>query len=269
MNIRRLVPLALAIGVGASPVPAALTSITAEDSGFFNAEGRSSKNDGFLLGAADAAYNYSVGAIDEVPPLSGDDVPRKNYFVFDLTGVTGDISGAAVMLYNPASGYSSPDATEDYALSGVPASSMGEMAAFASDISMTYDITDPGDLAAAKMLYGELAAIPDFGFKTVSAADDDSMVTIPLDPAGVDYLNMFKGGKVVIAGLVTTLDGAPGADEVVFGFTKPLPPGAADPGITAPTPTPVLHLDVVPEPSSVSLLGVAACVCLLRWRRNP
>ena len=210
-----------------------------------------------------------VGAIDEVAPLSGSDVSRKNYFVFDLTGITDDISGAALALYNPSGGYSSPDASEDYALSGVPASSMGEMAAFATDISMTYDITDSGDLDAAKILYGDLAAIPDFGFKTVTAADDDSIITIALDAGGIDYLNMFKGGKVVIAGFIATLDGAPGDDEVVFGFTKPLPPGATDPGIIAPTPTPVLHIDTVPEPSGLSLLGVAFCGLCLRRDRRP
>lgn len=251
----------------APDINGALMSITADDSGFFNAAGRSSKNDGFLLGAADAAYNYSVGAIDEVPPLSGSDLPRKNFFVFDLTGITDDISGAALELYNPSGGYSSPDASEDYAVSGIAAASLAEMATFASDISMTYDITDAGELASATTLFGELAAIPDFGIKTISAADDDSMITISLDAAGVDYLNMFKGGKVVIAGFIATLDGTPGADEVVFGFTKPLPPGATDPGIISPTPTPLLHIDVVPEPSSVSLLAIALGACLIQRKR--
>jgi len=62
----------------ATPLSAAVVTLSASDCGFFNAEGRSSKNDG--LSVADATFNYSAGAIDEAPPLSGSDVPRKELF---------------------------------------------------------------------------------------------------------------------------------------------------------------------------------------------
>ena len=73
--------------------------LDAVDSGFINAVGRTSKNDGILAGAPPATFNYSMGAVDETPFFgSMIDVPRKNFFTFDLTSITpGSVTAAGLL----------------------------------------------------------------------------------------------------------------------------------------------------------------------------
>ncbi len=264
-------------------VRAAVIGLDAVDAGFINAEGRTSKYDG-SAGPIFATFNYSAGYIDEVFPLSGSDISRKNYFTFDLSGVAEDIVSATLFLYNPAFGYSSPDPSETYVLGGTLMGSpvtapTVDMAAFSGDLAVPYDIFDAGpggELEAAMTLYGEVAdsllSGPGgiVGAVTVSAADDDSVVEVPFAPFGVDYLNAFKGGKVVLGGEIATPDGTTGADEVIFGFTAPIIPGVVtpDPVFDDPTPTPFLVIETIPEPGFLPLVLFAGAFLCLRRRRT-
>ena len=255
---------------------AGVTTLTATDTGFFNEAGRSSKNDGVVLGASGATFNYSVGAIDEVPPLAGVDVKRRNYFTFDLSGVSEPIIGATLSAFNPVGGYGSPDATETYELFGAFASPppSGSMDALASDLEAVYSILDDGELSSATILYDEIVGGPGpIAMIEVSAADDGTFIEMSLNPLGIDFLNTFAGGKVVIGGELSTLDGVDAGDEFLFGFTSPLISGVVDPdpAIAAPTPTPTLTLTTtaVPEPSvSFALFGGGLILSLRRGRRN-
>ncbi|NNC92976.1 MAG: hypothetical protein HKN80_10840 [Acidimicrobiia bacterium] len=247
-----------------------MVALPAVDSGFFNEAGRSSKNDGVLLGAPPATFNYSTGTIAEVPPLAGTDVNRRNFFTFDLSGFApGTIVSASLSLYLPTDGYDSPDTTELYELAGIPAGGLGDMALFASDLTGIYDIGLAPTLAFATDIYTGLGSGPGgFGSIVVSDSDEDSMLTIPITPAGVGYLNTFAGGPTVLAGEVATLDLADGIDEVVFGFTAPLITGVVspDPVISEAmiTPTPVLMLEVIPEPTVGSLVLLGLVLMLRR-----
>lgn len=269
-KFRRFIPL-LALAT-AGPCPAAVYSITAADSGFVNAAGRSSKNDGVILGAAGATFNYSAGFIDEAPPLVGSDVPRKNYFTFDLSGIpSGEtIVSATLVLFNPPGGYGSPDPTETFVLAGTPLDPAG-MAALAADLAAVHSILVPPELAhVAADLYPPLATTPALGLKIMSAADAGTMVSIPLSAAGLSYLAAYQSlGPAVLSGFLATPDGSDSGDEFVFGFTAPLIPGVVspDPSIPSPTPTPLLTITTIPEPATTPLAALAAAT-LLR-RRKP
>ena len=262
MKLRPLLALALCLA-SAQGASAVMMMVPAEDSGFLNAAGRSSKNDGVLLGAPPATFNYSTGTIGEVFPLSGTDVPRRNFFSFDLSGISsGSIVSAALVLFVPISGYTSPDATETYELTGIGAMSAADQSTFAAELTMVYDITVPAELATAMTLFDDIGAIPGLGSESFGDGDEGADKPVPFSPAGVSYLNMFAGGDIVIGGEVTTLDLSDGIDEVVFGMTAPFYSGVVtpDPVITPPTPTPFLVLDVIPEPSAavLALIGLAA-----------
>ena len=87
----------LGLAAAAFTAPAAAAEVvTATDAGFVTMAGGSAKGDGTV--APDATYNYSVGrelhygAGALFSPLAAMD--RKNYFVFDLTGITDTIVSA-------------------------------------------------------------------------------------------------------------------------------------------------------------------------------
>ena len=266
-----LISLLAAVSITA-PSLGMIVAIPASDSGFFNEAGRSSKNDGVILGAAPATFNYSSGTIGEVPPLVGTDVNRRNFFTFDLSGITpGTIASASLALYLPTDGFASPDPFEVYELAGIPAGTPGDMALFASDLTTVYSILVPPELGAAIGIYGALGSGPGgFGSLVVAEADEDSMMTIPISGAGLGYLNAFAGGPTVLTGEVTTLDLGDGIDEVVFGFTAPLITGVVspDPAIPGPeiTPTPMLVIEVIPEPTVGSLILMGLALMLRRKR---
>jgi len=100
---------ALLLGAWLSGMPAAqAVTLDAIDSGFITSAGGSDKFD--ALAAPGAKYNYSVGWELHYPggglmpstPLI--EMDRKNYFVFDLSGVTSPILSASIELVVPAGG---------------------------------------------------------------------------------------------------------------------------------------------------------------------
>jgi hypothetical protein len=256
----------------AVPVQAAIIGLAAEDSGFYNSVGRHSKLDGspsFGM-ATPATFNYSVGTIDEGPPFGPPGIPpdvfRKNYFTFDLTGVApGSVSSATLKLFLPVGGYSgAPSLT--YKLFGSLVPGLPGMAALSADLKDVYDPGIGSELATALGLFAKIgdtktAMIPDFGSITVTVADEGSILTMPLTPAGITYLNLYAGGDVVLGGELTGLTtvGPPDDPPVyLFGFTSPVIPGVVpwSMGSVSPTPTPMLEI-VVPEPGIATLFGLS------------
>jgi len=244
------------------PAGADLVSVTASDSGFYNEVGRHSKLDGSPdFGAATpATFNYSTGTIDEVSPFSGVDVFRKNFFTFDLSGIApGSISGAGLDLYLPEDGYSGPPALT-YEVYGSMVPGPPEMSVFADELTDVYSPFISEELTKALELFDKIgdmfpASLPPLGLVTVTEDDEDSMVGVEFTPFGVDYLNSFAGGKVVLGGFIPglTTPGPPDDPPVVlFGFTSPVIEGVVpwDMSSVTATPTPMLHLMTVPEPAA-------------------
>lgn len=182
-------------------------SLSAEDSGFYNSVGRHSKLDGspsFGM-AAPATFNYSVGTIDEGPPFgpvgTPPDVFRKNFFTFDLTGVTpGSVSSASLKLFLPPGGYSgSPSLT--YKLFGSLVAGLPGMASLSADFKGVYSPSSGPALATALGLYAKIgdtktASILEFGIITVTAVAAGSILSMPLTFEGITYLNLYAGGDV-------------------------------------------------------------------------
>ena len=253
--------LAIAAGLLLSTdAPAAV--ILASDAGFVTEAGGSAKGDATV--APGAKYNYSVGrelhysAGFLFSPLVAMD--RRNYFVFDLTGVTDPIISATLTLWSGT--LESVDATESYGLfetTDVPGA-LGIAAALAG-ATMTTAYDDAGDplIADAASLYMKLAASPVFlGGIVISSAADDSFIDITFTPGGLGYLNSFLGSTVILGGKVPTAIPPPSPQQP-FGFTGPdsFPGGK----------TPKLTVTTVPEPSAVVLVLGALVATAARRRR--
>jgi hypothetical protein len=214
-------------------VPARAATIDATDSGWYNVSGTH-------LAQID---NYIVGA--------GNGTLYHNFFVFDLTGVTGLVVSASLELYNPDNalpalkGYISPDATETYTLYDV------------STPIATVQASNVG--AAGQAVYNDLGSGVDFGQATVSAADNGSIVSIVLNAAGLDALNAALGGQFALGGALTTLGGA--GTEYVFGFSV----GIGNPDVRRLV---IETTSAVPEPALLLLLGPAIAVALRRRARR-
>jgi hypothetical protein len=155
----------------------------------------------------------------------------RNWATFDLSTLAGQtITGASLALYNPLPGYSSPDATETYTLFDV-STDIATLQAGGSGKTSIY--TDLGD--------GTI-----YGTRSVSAADNDTVVVTLFNAAGVGALNLATGGSFAVGGAVTTLSGS--GSQYLFGNSgsgvRELRLELADNSVTA-----------VPEPTSLLLLG--------------
>lgn len=186
--------------------------------------------------------NYIVG--DNRGPSCNDcsnDV--RNFFVFNLSSVSQPIESAKLALYiyklipntGTDDGYKSGDPSENYELHDVVT-------------SLSSLIAGTGGVAA----HNDLGTGVVYGSRTMTAADIGSVVEITLNSNAIFALNATHG-LFGIGGSITTLDSLPN-DEYTFGHSH-------ENGI----PRPELRLTLVPEPSTLLLLGIAA-ISLLRYR---
>jgi hypothetical protein len=164
----------------------------------------------------------------------------RNYFVFDLAGLTQPILSAQleVFLSGAAGGFSSEwysaDPSENYQLHDVVTS-----------IAALLDGT--GGVAA----HTDLGSGVVYRSRTTTATDMGTVVVIPLNASAIAALEPATG-LFAMGGSITTLDAVANA-EFVFG---------------SPASTDIiqLRLTVVPEPSTLVLLGLGA-ISLLGYRK--
>ncbi|MBX3436052.1 MAG: PEP-CTERM sorting domain-containing protein [Planctomycetaceae bacterium] len=172
--------------------------------------------------------NYIVGD-------GGSTLQFRNWFVFDLSGLTDTIIGAELRLFNPdIEGFQSNDPTETYTLFEVLASSAA--------LDAGRSLGDPTGMA----IFADLGDGLSYGSKIVSAADNNTIVSITLNANALASLNA-ASGHWIVGGSLTTLGNA--QSEWMFGAT-------GDAGITRQL---VLQTDAqnpVPEPSSMILFAV-------------
>jgi hypothetical protein len=260
------------IWLGLSDVSAEALEIEASDSGFITAEGGSSKFDGLIPGFPFASNNYSVGWEEHydgggIKPPPFKFMEKKNYFVFDLSGIGDPITSAILELPFPAGGYDSPDPSETFVLSGTPMTpselDMLKMPPLVpGSPPAPFDI-DPGVIGAAVGFFDALTAMyDDFGVSlgtlTRVATDSDDPDTLIFSAEGIGYLNGAAGGMVVFGGKLDPLGAVDGVTEELFGGTA-VYYGDEDPAPYATTgfPTLILETTVVPVPAAVWLLGSA------------
>jgi hypothetical protein len=242
----RFVVMAASLGLSVvRPVDADPVSLTGVDSGWYSAPGdHNAQNDNYVAGVCCS------------PTLE-----YRNFFVFDLSGVSVPVTGATLVLYNPAesgsypAGFSSADSSETYSLFDV---STAISTLTASNSGMT-------------SLFDDLGTGLSLGSVGVSAADNGQLVSIALDSDGIGALNAALGGQFAVGGAVTTLSGSPhpaGFEEFVFGNT-----------FVSRDAIPIRRLDLttqdtppapVPEPTTAVLLGTGllGAAGVRRWRQR-
>jgi hypothetical protein len=188
--------------------------------------------------------NYVVGDNRGENPLSFAD--HRNYFVFDLAGISQPIASAKLALFVPSTatrpgpGYDSSDPSENYELHDVVTS-----------------LTSLIDGTAGVAAYTDLGSGVVYGSRSMTAADQESVIEINLNSAAISALDAATG-LIAIGGSITTLDGLAN-NEFVFGWTDYLPE-VSD--------LSELRLTLVPEPSALTLLGIALLALCAGRRRK-
>lgn len=132
---------------------------------------------------------------------SGEDY--RNFFLFDLTGMTETIARAYVLLWLPDAGFVG-DPSELYEL-----------------FDVTTDITQLTGGISGTDAHADLGSGVSYGSRIVTAADLGTFVKIPLNRDAVASLNQ-ASGLLAIGGTIQTLDGSAN-DEFLFGDTHNLP----------------------------------------------
>ena len=198
-------------------------------------------------------YNYAVGG-------GQDGYVRNNFFLFDLSGVSGPITSATLRVYNPNApvsagfpyGYTSSDPTENYAVFDVSTP--------VANLASGYGI---GSLAG-QAIFRDLGSGQNFGMTTVSLADNGKFVEVSLNASALTALNAAVG-LFALGGTLTTLDTVVNKESLfASAYLSPVAPNV-----------PELVISTVPEPSAsalwiagLGLLGLAVrrrrFVCLSR-----
>jgi len=176
-----------------APAAAQDLILAAVDSGNYDMDGDHTSTNTYYPAGDVAASGYS-----EI----------RNFFVFDLSGLTEPVVGATLELYCPSDppdagdGYRSPDSFERYALWEV--------------------VTDVATLTAGGAgltgIYDDLGGGTPFGQIDMTEADNGTVVSIGLNHNAEASIEAASGGLWAVGGAVMTLDGTP--LQVVFSYAN-------------------------------------------------
>jgi len=169
----------------------AVATVNAVDSGWI-----------FGDGSHGAANNNYVAGQGLNPTLA----EFHNYATFTLGAATPTIIGAELRLFNPASGYNSPDPSETYTLFDVSAT------------PAALDTTRLAGDATGILIHADLGSGTVYGSRVVSAADNGTNVAITLNADAIAALNAAIGSTISFGGALTTLAGT--ATQFIFGASS-------------------------------------------------
>ncbi len=137
--------------------------------------------------------NYVVGRRDVLD--------YNNFFAFDLSGIGFTIKSAELRILNPANAYQSPSPIETFTL---------------FEVSTPVSTLKAGG-SSLKGIYTDLGSGVSYGSQTISARDNNSIIAIPLNAAGIMSLNRMRGKIYAVGGSITTLFGS--EPQTIFGST--------------------------------------------------
>lgn len=183
--------------------------------------------------------SHPVGYFDG-GPTPQNSAELRNWFLFDLSGVTSQIVSAELRLYNPINGYDSPDASETYALHNVSAES--------NDLRAGYAL---GSLEGIS-IWQDLGTGTSFGSRVVLPFEENTEISVALNAEALAELNT-SNGFWSVGGRLSTISGDPVRQALFVDFSGS--PAASLVLTTAPA--------AVPEPSSLTLAGVLGGIGLV------
>lgn len=223
--LRRYFIPALLSAVLCSSASADIISLNAVDSGFYHDNGSFTSTTG----------NYAAGwFVGSSPPGE-----LRNFFVFDLTGISGAINSAKLQILMPSTaGYSSPDPAETFTL---------------------FDASTP--IATLSAHVGSTAIFNDLGTGTAYASADltgamsNTVVDIVFNPTGITFLNANRS-PIAFGGAIVSFSISDPSTQSVFSNSS-----------ASSTRQLVLEVTPVPEPAS-ALLAAAGFAALVLPRRR-
>ena len=186
------------------------------------------------LGDRETSSNYFVGT--DTYQIYHD------YFVFDLSGVTGVVTSATLSLFNPSSFLGTADVFNVYDFNG--------------------NISDLSAGTGGTTAYNDLGSGINLASKPVSSADNNTNLELSLNAGGLTLINSLLGGNIAFGGaLAGALD--PNVFQYIFGASSGNGPGDGNTRLvltTAPT--------AVPEPATLLLLSGALAGLIFKKRRS-
>jgi hypothetical protein len=233
-SLHNLLAAFLSMLFGATCVNAATISLTAIDQGWYTDTGWSIPDN----------PNYLAGFVLPVPTDPNSPSGEfRNWFVFDLSAISGNISSATLRAYNIDSppaflpGYDSADPTETWTL-----------------FDVSTEITSLSNGTGGVAAFNDLGSGLIYGSKSVSSADNGRFVEVLLNSDAIGQINN-SSSLFAIGGALTTLSGD--RDESIFGFSQ------EDPRVE-------LVVTTVPLPSALILFisGAALTGYLAKNRRS-
>lgn len=202
--------------------------------------------------------NYIVGALQGGAPFTAD---VRNFFVFDLTSLSGTVTSATLRLWNPAD---NPATTtnENGFISNQNPLPLNERTEIYRINDVTTPVVDlvagnPGDndpIGVAR--FNDLGDGVVYGSHVASTADNGTFVQIALNSAAISAINAHAGGLFAVGGNITTLDDLTTNTEALFRFTNGIPLGDTQLLLTtAPVPEPETYALML---AGLGLVGFAA-----------
>jgi len=164
-----------------------LTIDTTDGTFFLDALDRGWYDSFGLTNGASPNNNFIAGICGSSDECNGDDVDRRNWFRFDLSGVTGMVLDAFLTLRVPSpDGYIGPTPTVPY---------------FVYDVEGDFDELGTVD---SLLTYVDLGTGPLFGSVVTTDADEGSDVFVFLNAAALAAIQSNLGGNFAVGGSVDT-----------------------------------------------------------------